>query len=225
MDALGVIPYRRRSRRLANKALVLFRGRPLIEWAVHAAIGAGLATVLATDSADAREVGDRLGVTCVRPPQAILDAPTPVSTVLWTADAMGAGPDTVVYMVLPTTPLRSSVDLVAARQILVPGSSVVGVHALAPTSALCAIDEGRLVGVGDKADGLSDKGKLLYSITGSVFAAYYVDLLRHKTYLWGNARPYLVPSKRALRVRDQADYDVLREVYTRVRYVLRESVA
>ena len=204
---------------------MLFRGRPLVEWAIHAAVGAALAPVLATDSADAVEVGGRLGVTCVRPPQAILNAPTPVATVLWTADQVGAKPDTILFMVLPTTPLRSPVDLVAARQILVHGASVVGVHSVGHPTALCAIKGGRVIGVEGSGDGLADAGGSLYVITGSVFAAYYEDLQRYGTYLWGNARPYLVPSKRALRVRDQEDYDVLREVYTRVRYVFCESAA
>jgi CMP-N-acetylneuraminic acid synthetase len=127
---IAIIPARGGSRRLPNKNIRAFRGRPLLEWTVDAALGAEVfdRVIVTTDSPAIAEAARRCGaeVPFLRD-GALADDHTPVSAA--TVDALErCDPARLVRCVaqlMPNCPLRTAEDVRAShRAFLAAGVDV-----------------------------------------------------------------------------------------------------
>lgn len=126
MDAAGtlvLIPAKGGSTRLLRKNIRHLGGRPLIEWTIAAALEAGVGrdVIVSTDDGEVADVSRRAGaaVPFVRPAELSRDPAGVVDVALHALaemEAQGKAYRTLVIL-LPTCPLRSAADILAARDL------------------------------------------------------------------------------------------------------------
>ena len=122
---LGVIPARGGSKRCPKKNIRLFAGKPLLAWAVEAALASGVLdrVVVSTDDDAIAEIAVRAGalVPFRRPSVLAGDAvgvePVIAHAVEWFAGHEGYTPDAVTLL-LPTNPLREGRHIAEALALL-----------------------------------------------------------------------------------------------------------
>lgn len=118
---LALIPARGGSKGLPNKNILECAGRPLIEWTIAAALGAGSVdgVLVSTDTTDIAEVARRAGasVPFLRPKKLATDDSSMLNVVkhAWEThlDANGKSFDYIVLL-QPTSPLRMAAHIDAA---------------------------------------------------------------------------------------------------------------
>jgi CMP-N,N'-diacetyllegionaminic acid synthase len=115
MEVLAIIPARGGSKRIPRKNIADFHGKPVIAWAIEAALGASsIGRVLVnTDDEEIRDVAQRYGaeVPFLRPAMLAQDVggiePVLIGTLEWLKEHEGYVPDAVALL-LPTNPMRTS---------------------------------------------------------------------------------------------------------------------
>ncbi len=129
---LGVIPARGGSKRLPGKNIALLGGKPLIVHSIHAALGSGVIdrVIVSTDDDGIAAVASSAGadVPFMRPPHLSTDDATSVDVLVhaleWFKRAEGYEP-ACVFLLQPTSPLRTAEDIRACRALLVDGVDAV----------------------------------------------------------------------------------------------------
>lgn len=119
MNLLGFVPARGGSKRLPRKNAELLLGKPLLSWTLEAAQRSGIfdALVVSSDDAEVLEIAGRGGVRALRRAASLAaDDVTVVRVVLETLDALEAAGERydAVYVLLPTSPFRSSKTIARA---------------------------------------------------------------------------------------------------------------
>src|SRR5260370_5875896 len=124
-DCLALIPARSGSKGIPYKNIASVGGRPLIAWTIAAARAATRVNriVVSTDDPDIAQVSEALGaeVPFLRPAEMAQDD-TPGTVPLlhalgWLEEHEAYRPE-LVMLLQPTSPLRSSVDIEAAVELL-----------------------------------------------------------------------------------------------------------
>ncbi len=125
MSRLAVIPARGGSKRIPRKNIKLFNGRPMIAYAIGAAIESGLfeEVIVSTDDDEIAEVASACGASVPfrRPPDLANDTAGTVPVMSHAADALralGRSPE-LLCCIYPCVPLLRGIDLVAAHDRLV----------------------------------------------------------------------------------------------------------
>jgi CMP-N,N'-diacetyllegionaminic acid synthase len=122
---LGLITARGGSKGLPGKNIRPLCGKPLIEWSIHAAKGAGCIDhiVVSTDDAAIAEVAQRAGadVPFQRPSELATDSASSVDVTIHAIDTLAKTDRAfdIVVLLEPTSPLRESVDIDEAVQRLI----------------------------------------------------------------------------------------------------------
>ena len=114
---IAVVPARGNSKGIPGKNLHPVAGRPLLSYTVEPAIGSGMfdSVVVSSESPDVLAYASSLGaVPLSRPGSLSQDHVHSVHVVLHAIDALALEPDTVVSMLLPTSPLRGVDDIAGA---------------------------------------------------------------------------------------------------------------
>ncbi|GKT11122.1 MAG: CMP-N,N'-diacetyllegionaminic acid synthase [Thiomicrorhabdus sp.] len=121
---LCIIPARAGSKRLANKNIKPFAGKPLIAWTIDAALGAQLDmdVVVSTDSKEIAEVSEAYGaeVPFLRPESLASDSATSFDTIKYTLTqlkTLGREYEILIFL-QPTSPLRQSFHIENAYALL-----------------------------------------------------------------------------------------------------------
>lgn len=126
MRCLALVTARGGSVRLPRKNVKLFNGRPLIEWTITAALDAGRGItrlVVSTDCKETAALCRALGcdVPFIRPSELATSAATSINVVRHCIDYVekvdGDHPYDWILLLQPTSPLRTSSDIVAALDI------------------------------------------------------------------------------------------------------------
>jgi len=132
MRYLYIIPARRGSKGIPGKNIKLLAGRPLIAYAIEAALEAGAPVediCLSTDGEAIREVGRNLGldVPFLRPAELATDTAGSREVMLHALDFYEhlRGHYDAIVLLQPTSPLRSAADIVAARDMYSPDIDMV----------------------------------------------------------------------------------------------------
>lgn len=114
---IAVIPARGGSKRIPNKNVVDFCGRPMMAWTVDAAISCGLfdSVIVSTDSERVAEAGREAGASIPFLRSAYADDDSPVSAAtIWTISELerrsGIAYEVVVQL-MPNCPFRSANDI------------------------------------------------------------------------------------------------------------------
>jgi N-acylneuraminate cytidylyltransferase len=206
---VGVVPARGGSVGFPGKNLAPFLGRPLVSVAVAAA--AGLDSVLVSTDDDAiAAAATAAGATVVRRPAALAGpASRSVDAVLHaTADLPD---DTVLVLLQPTSPLRTSADVADCLRLHGDRStgSVVQVAESAehhPWKA-CVLIDGRLTPTRDWTDLEAPRQTLppVLRPTGGVYVVGAGDLRAHRRFFVPEVLAQVIPAERAVDVDRQAD--------------------
>ena len=126
MRCLALVTARGGSVRLPRKNVKLFNGRPLIEWTISAASGVGQRVtrlVVSTDCEETADICRALGceVPFVRPAELSTSEASSINVARHCIDYLetveGDEPYDWVLLLQPTSPLRTSADIVAALDI------------------------------------------------------------------------------------------------------------
>lgn len=114
MDTIAVIPARAGSKRIKNKNLIDFCGKPLIHWTIKAAIDSNVCDkiVVSTDSLEIAKIAEEAGadVPFLRPKELAADDSTTLSVIHHAVRFVERETLTVfdnVLLLQPTSPLRS----------------------------------------------------------------------------------------------------------------------
>jgi CMP-N-acetylneuraminic acid synthetase len=136
MNILAVIPARSGSKRVPNKNIRDFHGKPLISWAIEAARGSSMIskTFVSTDDEEIAEVARVCGaeVPFLRPPELAQDTTKIEPVLLHAYEEMrniGFSAD-VIVLLMATNPLRASehLDEAISMYSATGATSVVSVH-------------------------------------------------------------------------------------------------
>jgi pseudaminic acid cytidylyltransferase len=123
-SAFCVIPARGGSKRFPRKNLAPLAGKPLLAYAIEAAVGAGVfdRVVVSTEDAEIARVGAAAGAEVLpRAPVLASDTATGVDVCLSVIDELRrqGGRHEVFACLLPTTPLRTAEDVRRAHDLFV----------------------------------------------------------------------------------------------------------
>ena len=121
MTLIAVIPARSGSKRIKNKNLKHFKGKPLIQWTIEAALNSKYIdkVIVSTDSREIADVSKRLGATIpyLRPKNFALDNSPTIDLVL---DFLEKDNSITQFLLLqPTSPLRKVSDVKNSIKLLI----------------------------------------------------------------------------------------------------------
>ena len=132
---LAIIPARKGSKRLPNKNILPLDGKPLISWTIEASIRSNYIddTIVSTDSDEIIAVAQSYGVMTpfIRPEHLSTDTATTSDVILHALEYVINNNSVydIVIILQPTSPLRDSVDIDKALEMLVDlkGDGVISV--------------------------------------------------------------------------------------------------
>ncbi len=224
MTSLVVIPARGGSKRLPRKNVRLLLGRPLLSYAVDAAMGARLATRCVVSSEDpevlaiVRAIDPRLAL--ARPPELARDDSPSIDAVrhaVRTLEAAGEGPFDATAIVQATNPLVSSADIDSCLEAVAAGAH--SAVTIVPVGPVHPAKLKRLRGnwlepyFAQAAETEGARGQDLapaYVRSGSVYATARAVLDRNSLY-GERVAGVVVPRDRAVDIDEEVDF-VLAEV-------------
>jgi CMP-N,N'-diacetyllegionaminic acid synthase len=205
MDVVGLVPARAGSKGIPRKNLAPVAGKPLLQWTLEAALEASTITriVVSTDGDEIAALARELGAEALaRPPELAADD-TPMFDVV--LHALGQiGPCEALVLLQPTSPLRRAEHIDGAVELLRTSGadSIVSVvevpHQFEPGS-LMALEDGRLVPLGEPVSGRHDK-PVVYARNGPAVLVLRPERLGDRLY-GGDCRPYV------MELRDSIDVD------------------
>jgi CMP-N-acetylneuraminic acid synthetase len=222
MNILTIIPARAGSKRIPDKNLVDFCGRPLIEHTIGQALRAGMEfVVVSTDSQRIAEMAKKAGARCdfIRPGELASDTATTIDVIIHALGFYRArGLDFKAVLVLqPTSPLRDPADIEASLRLfkLKGAESVVSVCEVDHPSAWSAhLDQD--LGMHEFYEKLrlnirSQDLPKEYRLNGSIYVVRTETLLRDRTVLSSNASfAYIMDRSRSVDIDTTEDLDYAR---------------
>lgn len=208
-EVLAVIPARGGSKGIPGKNIVGLGGKPLINWTIEAALKSTSIsrTLVSTDSSEIATVAKASGAETpfIRPAELGADDVHAFHAVKHAVDWLqrheNYQPD-IVFMLLPTSPLRTHEDIDAATALLIESGApaVIGVCAASVLASLRTISEGRLKNVARRPHKNYQRQEVdpLYACNGAIFAAGREELLRHGEFHIDRAVAYVMPKTRSI---------------------------
>jgi CMP-N,N'-diacetyllegionaminic acid synthase len=211
MNTLAVIPARGGSKSIPGKNIKVVGGKPLIGWAIIAALKAQEIhrVIVSTDSREIAEVARQFGgeVPFLRPAEIAQDDTPGIEPVLhaveWCSQNEGYEPDFVMVL-QPTSPFRTAEDIDEAVNLAEreKADSVISVTPVThhPNWMQVIDDEGRLR---DFVEGGSTVNKRqdmspVYELNGAIYLIKREILLKKKTFFVDNTFPYIMPVEKSI---------------------------
>ena len=207
MSLIAVIPARSGSKRIKNKNLKHFKGKPLIQWTIEAALNSKYIdkVIVSTDSREIADVSKRLGaiIPYLRPKNFALDNSPTIDLVL---DFLEKDKSITQFLLLqPTSPLRTSddIDHVIELKRKKNVNSVVSVCKFnVPINILFEIKKnGRLTPFDNKSIRYPN-----YKLNGALYLADVEQLINEKTFINEKTIPYIMPLKRSVDIDTMIDW-------------------
>jgi len=205
---LGLVPARAGSKRLPQKNILPFNGKPLIAWTIQAGVDSQCIddVVVSTDSAEIRDIAARFGSDLVleRPEELGSDSASSAAVALHAIDALAVLGKRYKYLVLmqPTSPLREGrhVDEAFALMAEKKARAIIGVcetdHPVAWLGKIppsLSMDEFLAKGLSDR--GRKDSDQEDYQINGAIYIAEIGELQQSRTFFPGTGS-YAFPMER-----------------------------
>jgi CMP-N-acetylneuraminic acid synthetase len=219
---LTFIPARGGSKRLPNKNIKLFAGKPLIAWTIEAALKAQLDTTIlvSTDSEEIAEIAKAYGaeVPFLRPPALAIDTATTFTAIEYTVLEQAKRSFTYDYIILlqPTSPLRQAfhIEQAFAKLHTHAARSVVSVteieHPIEWTMNLEANDsmenfvQTQLPFLQIRSQDLPKR----YRLNGAVSCALLAEVMTQKTfYLAQHIYAYVMARNFSIDIDDSVDFE------------------
>ena len=215
---LGIIPARMASKRLPQKNIRLFAGKPLVSWTIESALSSQhVDTVIVTsDSIEILELAASYGEvrSHLRSPETSSDTATSYH---YLSEVLIAHPgfDSLVLL-QPTSPLRNQIDIDSAlrlhRQSFLPVVSI-SENLHSPFWSFELTPEGSLRSLfPDLLKMRSQDLKRTYFLNGAI----YVDLIKNysnrKTFIGTNTVPYFMDEESSIDIDTLEDFDYAERV-------------
>ena len=206
MRVLGLIPARGGSKSIPRKNLVDLGGVPLIQWTIQAALGSNLErVVVSTDDDEIAEISKSLGaeVPFKRPAELSSDQTLSIDVVLHALDVLEEDFDAVM-MLQPTSPFRTSIDIVGAIKIIDGASSVISVVPVEGThpARMKFVEDGVLIDppFAETIENMPRQElRPMYIRNGAIYLTRISDL-RHRTFKGALSRALIMPKERSINI-------------------------
>jgi CMP-N,N'-diacetyllegionaminic acid synthase len=220
MRVLGIVPARGGSVRVPRKNTRPFGGRPLVEWAIDAALGASSLdrVVVSSDDAEVLALAERLvpGGAMARPAELATSTAPAIGYVrhaLDVAEGADAGRFDAVVIVQPTSPFTTGSDIDATVDLLSRSGAdstvtVVRVaHDVHPVK-LKTLDGDRVVAYLQEERGRMAESDLteVYVRNGAVYAATRATI-DGGVILGDDCRAVVMPRERSVDINDEFDLE------------------
>ncbi len=214
---LGIIPARRGSKRLPGKNTRPFGGKPLVEWAIEAALGSTVLDRLVVSSDDPEVLAIAAGFAGVigvrRPVELAADDSPAIDYVRHALDQSGSDFSAVAVM-QPTSPLMSSGDIDDTVSLLHTSGADAAVTVFRARHELHPVKQKRLVGdrllpYFDPEVGRMREQDLpsVYVRNGAVYASQ-VGTIAEGRIVGEDCRAIVVPQSRSIDIDEQFDFDL-----------------
>lgn len=195
-----IIPARGRSKGIAKKNLYPVAGKPLLYYTIKAALNSGVfdKVVVSSESDEILSYAKNMGVTPARRPEALSgDDVHSVYVILDYIRSQNLSPDTIISMLLPTSPLRRSLDIREAfkKYKASNADSLVSVYRFDKhilrfrrTNA-----QGFLESLFEGNPNVQRQDQeLIYFVNGSIYFSTVRALLKYKSFHIGKVIPFIM---------------------------------
>jgi N-acylneuraminate cytidylyltransferase len=216
---LGVVPARGGSKGVPRKNVLMVGGKPLVRWTIDAALRCRYIDRLILSSDDSEIIDVALQAGCEVPfrrePALATDESTSVDVVI---DAVTRLPGfEIVVLLQPTSPLRSTVDIDSALELLVSSGapSCVSLREAEdhPFLTYQVAGDGRLSRFANPSSGASLRRQDLpaaWTLNGAIYIARTDWLIEKRTFVTGDTVGFRMPLERSLDVDTLEDIECLR---------------
>jgi pseudaminic acid cytidylyltransferase len=223
MNRVAIIPARGGSKRLPRKNIVLFMGKPIIDYSISAALACGLFkdVIVSTEDHEIAACARASGAEVVDRPDRLATDTTSVNQVLMetlrTLEAKGRYYEEVCCL-FATAPLRASCDIVKAHELLDPPNSemviAVSQYPLPPFQALVSDTQGHLRLYWPEQGQIQSQElpKLLVD-NGSTYWATTESYYREGTFYGERMVGYEMPFSRSIDIDTQEDLKIVEALH------------
>lgn len=228
MRAAAIIPSKGISTRLPRKNLIDFFGRPLIEHTISAAIDAGCfkRIFVSTEDEEIASVSRNIKgvVTVARPEKLAVDPASVMDVCNHVLDNVDEEFD-YIFIMLPSTPLRSYQDVRAVHEIIEQSgpNAVMSVteYPLSPIYAYTHNEKGCLVkAFAEMAEINSHTAQRYYADNGGIYALRQ-RFVREKEYCPAGTIPYVMPQWSSVDIDTAEDLEIAKAMYN---HYIKESM-
>ena len=218
-EILGIIPARANSKRVTGKNLRVLNGKPLVQYAIEAALKSKLLTtvVLSSDSDEilkhATEYGDRI-LAIKRPSQFATDDSPAIEFVNHALEYLSQTKNKqfeYVAIIQPSSPLTIGSDIDMTIQALFDHDadcavSVREIQCDHHPSKLLLLEENKLIPLCKeiKYKNMDVEMEKVYVRNGSVYVSS-LNLIRQGRLLSENCAGYIMPAERSVDINDESD--------------------
>ena len=223
---LAIIPARGGSKRLPRKNILPLAGKPLIAWTIEAAINSQMFSevMVNTDDDEIAKVSSELGakIPFIRPNELASDTASSNDvikhTLLWYRDK-GIN-FTEVVLLQPTSPLRSSDDIIAALDLYNKknASSVLSVCEVDHPTAWCNILDESLSLKGFIKENVrklcSQDIDKEYRLNGAIYILNVVKFLAKNSTVLEPSFAAIMPRSRSIDIDEKIDFDIAEAILT-----------
>lgn len=231
MRCLALVTARGGSVRLPRKNVRPFNGRPLIEWTLNAAFGAGQRVtrlVVSTDCEETAEICHALGceVPFVRPSKLSTSDASSINVARHCIDYLetveGDDPYDWILLLQPTSPLRTSSDIIAALDIASTKNvtAVIGVCEVIDShpQKLKTIKDNILKPyLGDKFEQVrtQDLSPSVFRTNGAVYLTRRDVIMNQNCFYGEYPVPLVMPEDRSIDIDTEFDFQFASQIMSR----------
>ena len=218
---IAIIPARGGSKGLPGKNILPFCGKPLIAWAIEAALECKFLDriIVSTDSEEIATIAKSFGaeVPGLRPPELALDNSSAIDVFiyLWKKIIGDTNTASTPFIILqPTSPLRKSCDINKAVEIFheKKADSVIAVSEAAhpPVWAKKIDRKGILRNYFETSESLSNRQQIptAFMPNGAIFILKKELVLKNRNYYSDKTYPYIMPFERSIDIDNIWDFRI-----------------
>lgn len=218
---LAIIPARKGSKRIRNKNLIDFFGKPLLQYTIDAAVKSNIFTdiVISTDYSSFQSalfLNNKVEI-LYRKQNLSNDEATVMDVANDVLDRKGDDYD-YVFILLPTTPLRSEDDITNAYQLLISNSNINGVVSVSEYNypliyAIYGTESGIKRAFPEDALKKSQQQDEVFADNGGIYALS-VGSVREKDYFPSVTIPYKMKRWSSVDIDSLEDLEIAKAFYS-----------
>lgn len=216
MKIISTIPARGGSKGILRKNLIELDGKPLISYTINEALKSKKINevIVSTDDYEIAEISKDLGASVIIRPKELAEDDTPIINVIFQVMEQlkeKYDPSTIIVLLQPTSPLRTTEDIDNAIDLLLKKNcdSVISVYeASHPPYWDLKLEEGYLKPLFDR-DLFEKRRQDLYKVyrpNGAIFVQTLENLYKNQSFLGEYSIPYIMPIERSLDIDDEIDF-------------------
>lgn len=223
-DRIAIIPARGGSKRIPDKNIIDFHGKPMIAWTIESAIQSGLfdQVIVSTDSEKIAQISIRYGAHIPFLRKEFVDDHSPISFV--TIDALNniqPKKYKIVTQLMANCPLRNHIDIKNSLEVFEKNShdfqiSMFQFGWMNPWWAYRLSDKNNPEPLfsDELRNQRSQDQKPLYCPTGAIWVARYDKLMKEKTFYGEGFKAFIMDWKNAIDIDNYEDLEMALGIYT-----------